>query len=373
MFKNLLKQLHLIISISIIFTSCVDSHLIKSKSGSTGNLSLIRTCWPTKEWKTSSPQEQGFNNISFSKAQNRFTEVFPSATSLLIVRHGYLVNEKYYNGWEKDKNLQVYSITKTIMGILTGICISKGYIDNVNQQFVDFFPEYFTNDTDTRKKSITLKHALTHSTGFTDDRKNEGNDWIRNTLDQTLINIPGGKFSYSNTVPDLFSAIIKRKSGLETRDFADKYLFTPLGITIKKWDTLPDGCCLGATGLYLTPVDMAKIGYFFLNDGYWDNIKILPDGWVNESIQPQIKVDNKSYGYYLWIRPADDNKTEKKCGDLFTYYAYGHRGQFIGIIPELDMVVVITTDENDISRDNYYIMELIQDYLEKYLIPSVRK
>jgi CubicO group peptidase (beta-lactamase class C family) len=259
------------------------------------------------------------------------------------------------------------------MGALTGICIRDGYIDNVDRKIMDYFPEYFKNVTYPRKKDITLKHALTHSTGITDSRPENSGDWIKSTLEQNLAAAPGEKFNYSNTVPDLFSAIIKRKSGLDTKTFAEKYLFMPIGISIKKWDTLPDGSVLGATGLYMTPRDMAKIGYLYLNGGLWDNKRILPEGWVKESTEPHIKVDNKAYGYYLWIRPADNNKAGKKCRDLFTYYAYGHRGQYIGIIPEIDIVVVITTDENDTSRDNFYIMELIQDYIEKYLIPSVKK
>jgi CubicO group peptidase (beta-lactamase class C family) len=373
MHKLKFKLLLQIILLSIISSSCVDINRVRTNSECPGNINITRTYWPTEVWRASSPQEQGFDIDAFLKAKNRFREVFPAATSILVVRHGYLVTEEYFNGWNKDKSLQVYSITKTVMGILTGICVREGYIDNVNRKIMDYFPEYFTNETDPRKKEITLKNALTHSTGFNDDRKTENGDWIKNTLDQTLFCAPGEKFSYSNTVPDLFSGIIKRKSGLDTKTFADKYLFTPLGITITNWDTLTDGNCLGATGLYLTPRDMAKIGYLFLNDGKWDNQRILPDGWVKESTYPHFKVDNKAYGYYLWVRPVDNNKNERSCRDLYTYYAYGHRGQYIGVIPEIDMVVVITTYENDTSRDNYYIMELIQDYLEKYLIPSVKK
>lgn len=373
MYKKLFKPIFLILLFSFVSLSCADKKVVNSNYGYSAEKIKARAYWPSESWKTSLPGEQGFDNVLLTKAETRFREVFPSATSIIIVRHGYMVLEEYFNGRDKNKSLQIYSITKTVMGALTGICIREGYIDNVDRRIMDYFPEYFKDLTDPRKKDITLKHALTHSTGITDSRPENSGDWVKSTLEQNLAAAPGEKFNYSNTVPDLFSAIIKRKSGLDTKIFAEKYLFMPLGISLTKWDTLPDGNYQGASGLYLTPRDMAKIGYLYLNDGVWENKRILPEGWVRKSTEPNIKVDNKAYGYYFWVRPAENNKIGGKCRDLFTYYAYGHRGQYIGVIPEIDTVVVFTTDENDTSRDNFYIMELIQDYIEKYLIPSIKK
>jgi len=184
-------------------------------------------------------------------------------------------------------------------------------------------------------------------------------DWVQYTLDQPLIHQPGDSWFYSNGGPQVLSALISQACKMDTLEFADLYLFKPLGITNYRWERSSNGHPNGSWGLELTPRDMAKFGYLYLHDGIWEGEQILPADWVESSNRRYHQVPDPLepwdlyYGYLWWIH-----------GESF-YAAHGYKGQFIYLAPEQDLVIVIT---GNISDKEFVQPQLL---IWKYLIPAV--
>jgi CubicO group peptidase (beta-lactamase class C family) len=184
-------------------------------------------------------------------------------------------------------------------------------------------------------------------------------DWVQYTLDQPMVSEPGTEFYYSSGSAHLLSAIIQQATSLNTLDFAKRHLFEPLGITDVRWKTDLDGIPKGGWGLALKPRDMAKLGYLYLNNGVWDGQQIIPAAWIEASTERHIQVPEPLepwdlYMGYLWWVHGDG-----------LYAAHGMRGQFINVIPEMDLVVFLTSDIPDAKFAQPQM--LIRDYI----IPAV--
>jgi CubicO group peptidase (beta-lactamase class C family) len=130
-----------------------------------------REYWPTSEWKSSSPEKHGMDSAKLAIAVEFIENRLPDAYSLLVVKNGYLVFERYFRKGSPERRAVIHSVTKSVMSALIGIALDKGYLNSVDQKIIEFFPEYFTDELDPRKKEISLKHLLTMSAGF------RWNDW----------------------------------------------------------------------------------------------------------------------------------------------------------------------------------------------------
>lgn len=301
---------------------------------------------------------------SFLKEYNKRN---PVTYSLLINHKGKTVFEKYYNGFTKDKLNNLKSVTKSITSILLGIAIDNGLIKNENEKISGLLPEFFNEKFDLRKKEITLKHVLTMSSGF--EWNNFGGK-LRNGWDQSseptkyliqnvpMKNDPGKVWNYNSALSHLLSDIIKKYSENNTRAFAEKYLFAPLGIKNIKWQKSEDGNEMGNSELFMTSRDMMKIGVIILNEGNWNGKQIVSKEWVDKSTQkyfdgfPQIG----GYGYQWHLR---------NFGNYKAVMAVGWGGQLLIIIPELELVVVNTSKWN-VAKSTYIIFEVMENFIIKY-------
>lgn len=339
--------------------------------------------WPTKKWSISTPEDQGMDSNILSGADKRIDENYLNVFSLLVIRHGYLVYEKYRQGIDKDTYNPVHSVTKSVMSALTGIALREKLITNIDQKVSDFFPEYFTEIDDINKREITIRNILTMTAGLeTVDNNYNGyfssGDWCAYTIKKPLLDKPGEKFVYNTGLPHFLSGLITKTSKMSTLDFANKFLFSQIGISIdkqvpqKRWDKDQIGYYGGGSGLYLTPTDMAKFGYLYLKNGLWDGKQIIPEEWIGESTKRQITVSPGGdigyygdYGHLFWILKIKDKVHNK---DYLTYYALGTGEQKIVIIPDLDMVVVITANRGLTSEDKADTKDIITDYI----LPAVK-
>ena len=307
-----------------------------------------REYWPTKGWKTSIPEQQGMDSAKLLIAdefiQDRLADVF----SLLIVKNGYLVFEKYYSWGSPSKISAVHSITKSVTSALIGIALKKGYFDSVDQKLIDFFPEYVTDDLDPRIKEISLKHMLTMSAGFSWNDRGPvmrdfftSEDWAKFTIQLPIVTKPGDKFNYNSSISHLLSIILTKSTKTSTLDFAKKNLFEPLGIQSEFWWQDPQGYHIGGFGLGSSARDLARFGFLYLNNGYWDGQSIVPEQWVRQSTEQQIQALSHpmygafGYGYNWWVKQVDG------CS---SFRAWGRRGQYVVVIPELDLVIVVTSN-----------------------------
>jgi CubicO group peptidase (beta-lactamase class C family) len=282
--------------------------------------------------------------------------------SLLIIRNGYLVSETYFGSDQQDTRHELYSCTKSFVATLIGIALDKGYIAGTDQHIMDFFPERTFANLDQQKAAMTLEDVLTMKTGL--DWKEgdpayramyQSSDWVKYVLDEPMAAPPGSQFNYCSGCSHVLSAILQQTTGMNPRDFADQYLFKPLGISNVKWDTDAEGIPIGGWGLQITPRDMAKLGYLYLHNGMWDGQQIVSAEWAENATRTHTETDGDlGYGYQWWTYPS-----------LAAYTALGRYGQTIFVVPESDLVIVTTAE-----MDNH---DEIFRLIEQYILPAVQE
>jgi CubicO group peptidase (beta-lactamase class C family) len=245
-------------------------------------------------------------------------------------------------------NLQ--SVSKSVTSALIGIAIGRGEIPGADAKMMPYFYAFKTRP-DPRRERMTLRDVLTMTAGirwdeesaeYTDPANNcaamEGkSDWIQYVLDQPMAEEPGEAFVYNSGATELLSYLISKATGKEADDYAKEHLFTPLGIDFY-WKRTPKGLADTEGGLYLTPRDLAKIGYLFLKDGMWDGKRVLPEGWARDSTRWHVTTNESSYGYgyQWWVMPR------KGPGSYDAYAAWGIGGQLLIVVPELELICVFT-------------------------------
>ncbi len=279
----------------------------------------------------------------------------PGIRSLLVQRDGVLIAEEYFKGSAADSLYQVWSVTKSVMSILTGIALEEGYLTSLDQTLEDFLPP-LVDSLPEDKGRITIRDLLSMTTGLRWhelDGGDEYNRWVTSgdmiqyVIDLPWIQPPGEAFHYNTGATHLLSVILTEATGTPTLDFAREHLFGPLGIERAEWWTDERGYYTGGMGLNLRPRDMLKIGEIYLREGVWDATRIVPRAWVEESTAPHIPTNGAipfcpEYGYLWWLGRAQ--------GRDF-YLADGYAGQFILVAPDLDLVVVATSGWHGLTWD----------------------
>jgi len=305
--------------------------------------------WPDTEWRASTPEEQGLDSASILSMLQEIQKKDLNIHSVLVVRHGYLVTEVYFPPYTREIKHPLHSITKSVTSAMTGMAIQDNWIKSVQQNVLEYFPEIAKETKDTYLKDVTLEHLLTMSAGFNTTtlpdftNKDASFDAAKYILtNSNVLDKPGETFFYDSGLPHVMSAIIQKTSGLTLEEYAQQNLFEPLGITDFSWEADPQGITTGNNGLTLRPQDMAKLGYLYLHNGQWQGKQIVPAKWVQASTTKHMETKGKmnaaeddGYGYYWWI-------------DSFGgYSAHGFGGQYIFVLPKLDMVVVFTGGLSD--------------------------
>ncbi|MFW9926526.1 MAG: serine hydrolase domain-containing protein [Candidatus Thorarchaeota archaeon] len=310
-----------------------------------------RDYWPTNGWQNATPEEVGMDSSKLEDMMDRIDENGILIDSLLIVRNGYLVFEKYPRHYDVDSRHIIHSCTKSYTSALVGIALEEGYIDSVNDKLIDLLPNRTIENLDARKEAITLEHLLTMTAGFEWDEWTEpyssylnshyqmwtASNNVQHILDLPMAHDPGDVWTYSSGASHLLGTIVTEATGIDLFDYAMDSLFTPLGIQASDifWPADTQGQHWGSGGAEMIPRDMAKFGYLYLNNGTWDGEQIIPSDWVEKSADTQVEFNDFSgYSYQWWTYPTDI---------VNVYSAQGYQGQFIFVIPELDMVVVFTS------------------------------
>jgi CubicO group peptidase (beta-lactamase class C family) len=314
--------------------------------------------FPTAEWRTSTPEEQGMDSAALAEYIEKILKL-TNLDSLMIVRNGYVVAEVYWHPFTKDLKHELQSVSKSVTSALVGIAIDQGFIQGIDQKVLDFFPEIEPKNLDDNKRAMTIRDLLTETSGFNCDIT-QGTDpqvefltephITQYILDWRMADAPGTTWRHCEINAYLLSAIISRTTGQEMLAFARQNLFAPLGITDVDWSPSTEGIALGIGGLRLNTQDMAKIGYLYLNNGRWGESQIVPADWVKESTQdyaPQHPWGVASAGYgYLWYLshvPSDD-----------FFDAVGSYFQHIHVVPDKNLVVANTGADNTFLIENLF-------------------
>jgi CubicO group peptidase (beta-lactamase class C family) len=320
--------------------------------------------------------------------------------SILIVKDGNLVFEEYFSGEDAvitaealnfvyrdfDRNTLHFqaSVSKSITSILFGIAIDKGFIRGIDGKMFSYFPGY-ADLNDAEKDKITVAHMLNMTTGLPwddstyphdDPRSDEykvlmGEDPVGFVLGLPVVEPPGTNFEYNSGTTVFLGEIVRKTSGLLLPDFAQQYLFTPLGIFSFSWINCfnSDGVCFASGGLYLRSRDMAKIGQLFLNEGMWNGTSIVSAEWVRDSTRASIVPPGGSsplheivtgYGHQWWMVTFSGS-------NMSGYMAAGWGGQYIIVFPDLEMVVIFT--QGDFGFDE---VDVFYSIFYDYIIPAVQ-
>jgi len=333
--KSKLHILCPIALVTILFSSCLKDEAFKKEFTGFGPVQN------NDDTAISDPETENMDSEMLSKAFElvHSDERFLMARSLLVYRNGKLVAETYPDNTDDINTIgNIQSCTKSITSLLTGIAVKKGAITSIDERLHSVYPQYF--DADTRKQSITIKDALLMQTGleFNNDKhtlelyQTEDNS-AQFVLSQDYQYAPGTVMNYNDGAPQLISKLIEHKTGMVLSEFANQNLFEPLGITDWKWEPANDGSSFGAFSLYLKPRDFGKIGNLLLQNGKVNGTAIIDSSYLAEATKTQISANFNSepYGYYFWILPA-----------LNAYYASGHGGQFLLVVPEKNLTAVYT-------------------------------
>jgi CubicO group peptidase (beta-lactamase class C family) len=307
--------------------------------------------WPTKGWQTSTPETQGMDSVALAKLVDAVGS--RRQDSLLVIRHGRIVAEAYYAPFQAGVRHDLRSITKSVISTLTGVEIENGFLDSVDDKIVDLFSEKPIANIDDRKKKMTVQNLLDMTSGiqWKEDRYTPDEtimqmyrtpDHAQFVLDQPMSDEPGSRFYYDGGNPYLLSALITKKTFKSAYDFAKYQLFEPLGISDARWArTDAQGVTDGESGLYLEPRDMAKLGYLYLHRGLWEGKEIIPASWVDRAAQGKIEArDGFHYANLWWSLP-----------EKHAFMALGRHSQLILVLPDLDIVTVMTGTMED---DEYY-------------------
>ncbi|MDX1642257.1 MAG: serine hydrolase [Balneolaceae bacterium] len=303
--------------------------------------------------------------------QDSLDEIFDIGTvqSLVIQKNDEIIYEEYRSSIDGHEPTNIKSASKSIISLLIGIAIDKGFIEGVNQPIRDYFPEYFEANPDSAKASITIRNLLTMRSGLeTTSFYNYGrwvtsNNWVEFALDQPLDEQPGGRMVYSTGTSHLLSVILTKATGMSTRAFANEYLFRPMDIQIGGWDRDPQGFYMGGNNLAVAPLDLLKIGELMMNVGEYNGQQLISKDWILESVQVYTRSNYNpyNYGYMWWRRPV---------GKYQLFFAWGNGGQYIMILPELDAVISITSDLGRSTGSRRY-QDRIFNFLRYTIIPFI--
>ncbi|OFV71450.1 beta-lactamase family protein [Acetobacterium wieringae] len=318
------------------------------------------------------------NQIRINEIETAINRDYGNIAGMIVQKNGTKVYEKYFNGYTADNAVHVYSVTKSVLSALIGIAIDQGYIGSLDQKVLAFFPDYQVKDGEKTIQKITLKHLMTMTAPYKYETEPyelffTSQNPIQDALDLLGGNGIIGEFNYSAIGgTHILAGILARATGQSILDFAEKYLFAPMGITVphnlllrseeehmrvmndkttRGWVVDPQGINTGSWGLFLTPEDMAKIGQLHLDGGRWLGKQLVSAAWIAESTKEHRRWDKLLYGYLWWI--IDDQ--------AHSFAALGDGGNVIYVNNKNNMVIAIASLLVPDARD---CIELIKTTIE---------
>jgi CubicO group peptidase (beta-lactamase class C family) len=330
------------------------------------------TEWPDPEWKVSTPEAQGMDSRQLARMLNTLGAYYDlhDIDSLLISRHGRIVTEVSFAPNEPGRRHVLHSVTKSVLGTLIGVALQKGIIHGLEDRIIDYYPEDTAARRDPRKSSMTVGDLLSMSSGLdfqeyplnstqnTHFKLMNSPDWARFAMSLPMTAQPGTRFNYNDGDVSILSGLITKAAGMNAMQFGSRTLFGPLGITDARWGQDRHGNTMGNDGLLLTPRDMAKIGYLYLRDGIWKGERILPEGWVQDITSKPVQTGGALplYGKLWWVDPSRS-----------FYSADGSGGQLIIVLPEEDIVAVVTAS-HAMSLQSPSFIEVVHELI----LPAVK-
>jgi CubicO group peptidase (beta-lactamase class C family) len=299
-----------------------------------------------KSLPRSDPEAQGVSSagvLKFIEAANRQVD---SMHSFMLLRHGKVVAEAWWQPESADKPHVLWSLSKSFTSTAVGLAVAEGKL-SIDDRVLDFFPEEAPAEPSANLKAMRVRDLLTMSTGHQDEvTLRDKLEWRRAFLTHSVPHKPGTHFKYNTPATYMQSAIVQKVTGQNVRDYLMPRLFEPLGIEQPKWDTSPENVSLGGYGLYLRTEDIAKFGQLYLQQGLWNGKQLVPADWVEQATSKQVSNGSdptrdwdQGYGFQFWCCRHD------------AYRGDGKDGQFCIVLPKWDAVIAITANTGDMQAE----------------------
>jgi CubicO group peptidase (beta-lactamase class C family) len=332
---------------------------------------------PGDDWQVSTPAEQGLDPRHVAALYDDAAEL-ETLYGLLAIKNGHLIAEKYFNEGSVEQKALLQSASKSYISALVGIALDQGCLSSVDQKMLDFFPESADQIADPRKAQITIRHMLQMRAGYPDEETDSAyldalywGEYLPLIVDFPLISDPGTEFNYSNLTSNWLGMIVARACEMDLKSYAQKHLFSPMGIEVGDWLQDRDGHYIGSGGIHVTAREAARFGALYLNDGEYEGNQIIPADWVRDSLRTysegardygmSVRFRDMGYGYQWWSARAGDHRFN---------FAWGHGGQLIVLLDELDMVIVTAADpffgqhDGQSWKHEKAIMNLVGDFIK---------
>lgn len=302
----------------------------------------------------------------------------PNVHGMLVARGGKLVFENYFHGYSREQAHDTRSAGKSFASLMVGMAAYHGANVTANTPVLSLFPHYENLDhSDDRKREMTVGDLVSMSAGLAcddDDSESPGSeeamqsqqevrDWYRYTLDLPMVQAPGSdKAVYCSAAINLLGGVVRNTTGRSITELFEEWLARPMQMRGYHLNLMPDGDAYLAGGIYMRPRDMLKLGQLYIDGGVWNGRRLIDQAWIDASVERRTTFGpNHDYGYAWHLHTFHSEGV-----DYRGYAAEGNGGQFVIVVPELDLVVAIT-------GGNYRQFSLwypLQELVSNYVIPA---
>ena len=294
----------------------------------------------------STPESQGVSSAVVREFIETADQQVNSMHSFMLVRHGKVVAEAWWQPESPEKKHVLWSLSKSFTSTAVGLAVHEGKL-SVDDLVLDFFPDDTPAEPSANLKAMRVRDLLTMSAGHQDEVNwRAAPDWVKAFLSHPVPHKPGTHFRYNTPATYMLSAIVQKVTGQTVLEYLTPRLFEPLGIENPKWDASPQGISIGGYGLFIRTEDIAKFGQLYLQRGMWNGKQILPAEWVDLATSRQVSNGsnpdsdwNQGYGFQFW---------RSRHG---AYRGDGKDGQFCIVMPEQDAVIAITANTGNMQAE----------------------
>lgn len=324
----------------------------------------VREYWPTTTWRSACPGALGIDTARLRGALDAI-DTMPAVRSFVVARRGHIALEAYYGGAMARTAFELRSVTKMLMATVVGAAVEERAV-SLDQRLRMFWPAIIDPDPDLRKRTLTVDHVLDFTAGFPlaySALDTSTYPAPAPLLSRPLVADPGARWVYDEPLYHLLSLIVRIRTGESALELARRRVFAPMGIPMsaRRWDVDGDGNPLGLTGATLTARELLKVGELYRRGGTWEGERILPEGWTRH-------VETRPAGLapdsVLWRR----GWRQVAWGGRVLYAAVGYGGQYVFVVPDLELVVVATCDP---YARRLAFWPRIEEVLVDHVIPAV--
>ena len=285
------------------------------------------------ELPRSTPEEQGVPSKSLIALFDSL-HLMPQTDihSMIVMRHGKVVGEFYPAPFAPQYQHTQYSSSKTLVSMAVGIAVDENRL-RITDRVATFFPEFLPDSISPRLAAMTVRDLLTMTSGIKPDwaMRSKGGEWIKIFLGKEVVNKPGEVFAYDSMVTYMLSAIVQKVTGMKVLDYLKMKLFAPMGISVVNWEESPEGVNTGGWGLHIQSESLAKVGQMWLDGGVWNGQQLISKKWITQMGTKQANGGDYGYGFQTWM-----------CAWPGTVRADGALGQYVIVVPDKDVVIVLT-------------------------------